>query len=324
MVSVILMAGYNNKREVKKYSKIVAEHYGETFIESGYKPLREFHIVKNGKTINKPLLQFALDTLCESSCVEEIIIVGHQMLIEQRLGSVLNNLPKPCRIVNQNAKIPQDAIKRLNLNSKHIKYNSMAGNMIKGYAISSAFSAEKHALFMASDSPLTSVDFIEKFIQVSSRYVNDASIVFPAVIIEEEEDKLGRKPLRLYNDSGFPLSGYTDNYGRQGFRLSALAYANLYNLNLNSINIAYNLRKCLNPKVQLKLFRVTRNLGYSNVYSKYFIKKNLSVTEAENILSKFINGRFVLIPMKGEETTYDYDGTDREYRKLSEMLNQAY
>ena len=103
-----------------------------------------------------------------------------------------------------------------------------------------------------------------------------------------------------------------------------MAYANLYNLNLNSINIAYNLRKCLNPKVQLKLFRVTRNLGYSNVYSKYFIKKNLSITEAENILSKFINGRFVLIPMKGEETTYDYDGTDREYRKLSEMLNQAY
>jgi hypothetical protein len=33
------MAGYKNKREVKKYSKTVAEHYGEKFIETGYRPL---------------------------------------------------------------------------------------------------------------------------------------------------------------------------------------------------------------------------------------------------------------------------------------------
>jgi hypothetical protein len=32
------MAGYKNKREVKKYSKTVAEHYGEKFIETGYRP----------------------------------------------------------------------------------------------------------------------------------------------------------------------------------------------------------------------------------------------------------------------------------------------
>jgi hypothetical protein len=46
MVSAILMAGYNNKREVKKYSRIVAEDYGGKFIETGYKPLREFKTVR--------------------------------------------------------------------------------------------------------------------------------------------------------------------------------------------------------------------------------------------------------------------------------------
>jgi len=317
------MAGYNNKREVKKYSKIVAEHYGETFIESGYKPLREFHIIKKGKTISKPLLQFALETLSASSLVDEIIIVGHRMLIEQRLRKILNKLKKPFKIVNQNAKIPQEAIKKLNLDPKRIKHNSMAGNMIKGYVTSTAFQSRKHALFMASDSPLTTVDFVEKFIRIANTYEDKASIVFPGVVIEEEEDKLGRKPLRLYNDSSYVVPGYTDNYGRQGFRLSALAFARLYNLNLNAINIAYSLRKCLNPRVQIKLFRITRDLGYSNVYSKYFIKKNLSITEVENIFAKFIDGRFAIIPMLGEVSTYDYDGTDKEYRELSEMLNQV-
>ena len=45
MISAILLAGYNNKREVKKYSRTVAEHYGEKFIEAGFKPLRVFKTV---------------------------------------------------------------------------------------------------------------------------------------------------------------------------------------------------------------------------------------------------------------------------------------
>ena len=60
MVSAILMAGYNNKWAVKKYAKSVAEHYGEKFIETGYKPLREFKIIRDGQEINKPLIQFTL------------------------------------------------------------------------------------------------------------------------------------------------------------------------------------------------------------------------------------------------------------------------
>ena len=63
MVSAILMAGYNKKRAVEKYSKIVAETYGEKFIETGYKPLREFKTVKDGKEESKPLIQYTLEKL---------------------------------------------------------------------------------------------------------------------------------------------------------------------------------------------------------------------------------------------------------------------
>jgi hypothetical protein len=59
------------------------------------------------------------------------------------------------------------------------------------------------------------------------------------------------------------------------------------------------------------------------VYSKYFLRKDLSIKEVENITSEFFDGRVNLIPMIGEEATYDYDGTDLEYRMITDMLNSA-
>ena len=100
-------------------------------------------------------------------------------------------------------------------------------------------------------------------------------------------------------------------------------FANPHLFDMNTANTAYSLRKAINPNTQLKLFKITRNLGYPNVYSKYFIRKDLSIKEVENITSAFFNGRLRLIPMSGEESTYDYDGTDLEYHMINEMLQQS-
>jgi len=323
MFSAILMAGYSNKREVKKYGRIVAENYGQKFIESGYKPLREFNTLKDGKEERKPLIQYTLENLFASDLIDDIIIVGHQMLLEQRLGNLINKFEKPCCIVNQNSKIPSNVVERFNIIHTKVKQSSIAGNLIKGYAASSAFKDRKHALFVASDSPLTTKIFIEHFLNIMQKNQEPAAIVFPAVFIDDDRDKLGRYPLKLVNDTEYQLSDKKDGYDRQGFRLSSLMYANPHLFNINTVNAAYGLRKCLNPNVQLKLFRITRSLGYPNVYSKYFLKKNLSVQEVENIISEFFGGRVKLIPMIGEEATYDYDGTDSEYLMITDMLNIA-
>ena len=323
MVSAILMAGYNNKREVKKYSKIVAEHYGEKFIETGYKPLREFKTIKDGKEESKPLIQYTLETLFACDLIDEIVIVGHQMLLEQRFGNLINEFEKPCYIVNQNSKITPNVIKRFNISQRKVKQSSIAGNSIKAYAASTAFQARKHALFVASDSPLTTREFIERFLNIVQKYQEQAAIIFPAVLIKDNKDKLGRYPAKLLNDTQYQLSNKKDSYGRQGFRLSPLVYANPHFFNINTANTAYSLRKCLNPRVQLKLFRIMRGLGYKNVYSKYFLRKDMSIKEVENILSEFFGGSLKLIPMTGEEATYDYDGTDFEYRMITDMLNSA-
>ena len=320
MTSAIVMAGYNNKREVKKYSRMVAEHYGEKFIETGYKPLREFKSVANGRQETKPLIQYTLERLFENNFIDEIIIVGHQMLLEQRLGNFIQNYDKPCRLVNQSSKIPHDVIRRFNITPRKVKYNSIAGNLIKGYAASNACREEKHALFVAADSPLTTNEFIHRFFKLVQQYENEAAIILPAIIVGDQKDQLDRQPLRLLNDSQYQLKGTKDEYGRHGFRLSSLISANPHRFDVNTANTAYNLRKCLSPNVQLKLFRITRGLGYPNVYSKYFLRKDLSVNETANIVSAFFHGRLIIIPMSGIEATYDYDGTDHEYHTISKML----
>ena len=320
MISAILLAGYNNKREVKKYSRTVAEYYGEKFIESGYKPLREFKTVKNGREESKPMIQYTLKRLFENESIDEIVIVGHRMLLEQRLGSFIKQFEKPCCIVNQNSKIPDDVIRLFNITPKKVKYNSISGNFIKGYAASNACKEKKHALFMASDSPLTTNEFINRFIKVVKQYQDKFAIIVPAMLIDEKKDRLGRSPIRLQNDSKFQLTGKKDKYGRQGFRLSALISANPHRFDVNTANTAYSLRKWISPNVQLKVFRITRGLGYPNMFSKYFLRKDLSVNEVANIASEFFKGRLEIIPMTGEEATYDYDGTDREYRMITKML----
>jgi hypothetical protein len=320
MVSAVVMAGYNNKREVKRYSRIVAEHYGEKFIEAGYKPLREFKSILNGQQVSKPLIQYTLEKLFENERIDEIVIVGHQMLLEQRLRDFIKKFEKPCRIVNQNSKIPGDILRQFKIKTRKVKYNSIAGNFIKGYAVTKAFREKKHALIIASDSPLTTNEFVNRFLDEIQQYEDESAIIVPAILVDERKDKLGRLPLRLQNDSQYQLPGPKDEYGRQGFRLSALISANPHRFNVNTANTAYSLRKCLNPNVQIKLFKITRGLGYTNVYSKYFLRKDLSIVEVENIGSAHFGGRLKIIPMIGEEATYDYDGTDLEYRMISEML----
>jgi hypothetical protein len=321
MVSAILLAGYNNKRAVKKYSRIVAENYGEKLVETGYKPLREFKVVENGVEVSKPILQFALEKLFASDLIDEIVIVGHKMLLEQRLGKFIRDFKKPCLIENQNARIPHHAMERFKIIPKKVKHNSLTGNMIKGYTASTAYNERKHAIFIASDSPLTTKDFFESFIYIAQDYTQHSAIIFPAVFIEGNLDRLGRRPLRLINDTHFNVSDKKDKHGRQGFRLSSIISVNPNHMNVNTINTAYNLRKMLNPKVQMELFGITHNLGYKNVYSKYFIKKDLSIRECENITTEFFQGRLTLLPMIGEDSTYDYDGTNSEYIGITNMLN---
>ena len=322
MYSAVLLAGYNNRRAVEKYSRIVAESYHEKFIETGYKPLREFSLHYHGRHVTKPLILFTLEELFRDELIGDIVIVGHKSLLEARLGDFLESQEKSWVIVDQNKSLSPELVEDFHIRTKTFAPDSVGGNILKGYAATRAFRTRDKALFAASDSPMTRAGFINAFLKGSGMFPEEAALILPAVPVGTKHDRMGRRPLLLLNDSGVNLPCHRDRYGRCGFRLSSLILCNLYRLDVNRINDVYSLRKALSPKVQFQIFRICRDLGYPGIYSKYYRKKDLSVGECENILSGFLKGRVKALPIKGEETTYDYDGTAKELKLITRMLRR--
>jgi hypothetical protein len=320
MTSAVVLAGYGKSRAVAAYAKLVERHYGESFIETGYKPLRRFEAIEDGTAVAKPLIQFVLERLLASTEISDIVIVGHAPLLERALRGVIARFDKPCTIISQSAKLSADVIERFGIAPKKVRHDTIAGNAVKGYAASLACERRRQALFVASDSPFTTHAFIDSVVRIGRTYGGDHAIVVPAALLEGERDRFGRFPLKLVNDTGILASAATDAHGRQGFRPSSLLLANPFEFDMNSVNTAYSLRKGLSPSVQLKLFRITRALGYANIYSKYFIRRDLSISEVEKIASSFFEGKVKIVPVRGMESSYDYDGTDRERRGIDEML----
>lgn len=322
MYSAILLAGYNNKRTVEKYSRIVEQDYGEHFIETGYKPLHEFTVTVNGETVRKPLMQFTLDVLVHDNLIDEIIIVGHIDRIKDRLKSYFETIDKKILFIDQNDEIPENVKSRYNLNSKETPKDSIGGNLIKGYSASKAGKKGTHALFVASDSPLTTLDYINRFLSRCNPYIEENGILLPAVYTDPVRDKLGRPPLLIVNDTDVEIPERTDRFGRNGFRLSSIIMACPGKIDVNMINVMYSVRKALNPKTQLRIFRICREVGFPRIYNRYFIKKNLTLTQSEAICSAFFKGPFKVIPMHDIKSTYDFDGTEKEFIEINRMLKE--
>ncbi len=320
--SAILLAGYNNRRAVEKYSRMVAESYHEKYIETGYKPLREFTLHHHGRNVSKPLIQFTLEELLGMEQIREVVILGNKTLLENRLLPLLEAQEKPWKILDQKSALSSAVLERFGLEGRNFPVESIAGNILKGYSASSASNRREPALFIASDSPMTDREFIGAFLRESEALPEDAGIILPAVPVGLLRDRMGRRPLLLINDTEKSLSCRKDLHGRCGFRLSSLLLCRLDGVDVPRINDIYSMRKALSPKVQLQIFRICRDLGYPGLYRKYFRQKNLSIRECENILSRFVGARVMALPIEGEKTTYDYDGTRKELKKLTRMLRR--
>ena len=322
MYSAILLAGYNNKRAVEKYSRIVERDYGEHFIETGYKPLHEFTVVTNGKTIRKPLIQFTLEVLVQDAIISEIIIVGHVQQLKDRLSAYLNTVQKKIIFVDQSDEISDEIKREFDINDKETPKDSVGGNLIKGYCRSQAKENKAHALFVASDSPMTTIDYINRFLEKCSPLLKETGILLPIVYTDPVKDKLGRPPMLLVNDTDREIPERKDKFSRNGFRLSSLMMGNPYQVDVNMINVIYSLRKAINPKTQLRIFRICREVGFPRIYNRYFIKKNLTIKQCETICSAFFKGRFKVIPMHDIKSTYDFDGTEKEFIEINRMLQE--
>jgi len=320
MYSAILLAGYNNKRAVEKYSRIVERDYGEHFIETGYKPLHEFTVVTNGSTVKKPLIQFTLEVLIHDKKISEIVIVGHVDQLKDRLNDYLKTVNKKIVFIDQNDEISDNVKKEFAVINKETPKDSVGGNLIKGYCASEAVKLKKHALFVASDSPMTTLDYINRFLERCTPHIKKNGLLLPVVYTNPLRDKLGRPPMLLVNDTDVVIPEKKDRFGRNGFRLSSLMMGNPYEIDVNMINVIYSLRKAINPKTQMRIFRICREVGFPGIYNRYFLRKNLTIRQCEAICTAFFKGGFKAIPMHDIKSTYDFDGTEKEFLEINRML----
>jgi hypothetical protein len=161
-------------------------------------------------------------------------------------------------------------------------------------------------------------DYGEHFIETGYKPLHEFSVVYT----NPRKDHLGRPPLLLVNDTEVEIPEEKDKHGRNGFRLSSLMMGNPYELDVNMINVMYSVRKALNPKTQLRIFRICREVGFPRLYNRYFIKKNLSITQCEKICSAFFKGDFKAVLMHDIKSTYDFDGTEKEFLEINKMLEE--
>lgn len=320
MYSAVLMAGSNNRKAVRNYKKIVEESYHERLVYTGYKALYEFSFIKNGRKITKPLIQFTLETLVQNDQISEIVIVGFISLIKNKLSDFLKTVKKKIIFVEQHAKIPENLNKEFGFKKGAIAKDSICGNMIKAYAASKAYKKKEMALFFASDTPFTFNDFILKVLSKTGQTPETAGIIIPGVFFKTRKDRFRRPLLLLVNDSGEDINAHIDKHGRIGFRVTSLIMINPYKIDLCGINIVYSLRKALSPKIQKRISRICKDLKYHGFFLSYFLKKSLSIRQAEAIMSAFFKGPVKGVFLPDVKATYDFDGTETDIKQITDLL----
>jgi hypothetical protein len=328
MVSVVLMAGYEpySKKHIRMKKKI----YKENYAPSGYKPLKMFSVRVDSKTyVQKSLIQLTMEKFETVEKISDIVTVGYKNDLESALDSYISSSKKRYTFVDQSGEIDEYTLKLFGIKRENIREGSIAANGLKAYINTDAFLRREHAFFVACDTPKTSEKTIEYLIDESEKYLKNFSIVFPLVSKKELpawRHFVHRKYLFLVNDTEYQLEGRfkTKITERDGFRVSSMMYANPFRIDLNKMNLGYELRNLRSPFILSKVKKLLKQNDLEWAWDKYF-EKDLSVTDAEKAVSQILckDGFGIkAIPITDVFSSFDYDETDKDEKEMNKILSE--
>ena len=107
-------------------------------LKQGINPSGSFPCITGGRHVTKPLIQFTLEELFKDDLIQEVIIVGHKALLEDKLLPLLKEQTKPWKIIGQSDPIGPEIMERFHIKPGTVPHDSVGGNLIKGYAASRA------------------------------------------------------------------------------------------------------------------------------------------------------------------------------------------
>lgn len=317
MVSAVVMAGYSQK-EIEDYQRQLKQGYNEEFIKC-YKPVAQIG--------GKPIILFTLDKLAISDYIDDVVIVGEKHLLEEHIGSWVSAQKKEFKIVDQEDELGDKLIGEFCLNPSLVPHDSLCGNAVKAYAQTKAYQKRGYALFIASDSPLTSKEVIEFVLDESKKHTPESSIIYPFTSMEEKplwRKAFHRKYAFLINDTDYK---YKDRFrtlvsNREGFRASSFMFADPSRIDLNVINMMYSMRKVLSCEVRERIKHFLELYNLDHLIRRYF-RGHLKISDCEKAMSKMLckdGSRFTMMPIPDVGSTYDFDGTAGDIDSLKMIM----
>jgi len=182
---------------------------------------------------------------------------------------------------------------------------------------------------MVSDSPMTKKEGIAYFIENAQKHMPESSLVYPIASMRELpawRKTFHRKYCFLINDTEYKYRGSFKTWltRREGFRISAMSYADPFNLDVNMINDMYSMRKALSKEVRERMSDFLNGFNIGFLLERYFVAKDLRISDIEKAVSDNLctnDTRCTIMPITDVGSSYDYDGTKNELKALRKMMH---
>ncbi|MFH1249133.1 MAG: hypothetical protein V1660_03195 [archaeon] len=229
----------------------------------------------------RPALEYVLNSLNQSKLIDRIAVVTKKKKLEEKLDISIKNYMEKSSIVEQCGSIKENAL--------------------KGYE---SLQKQGHTLFIAGDSPKTTVNNIDDFLNKCEAYKKDYDIIYPIVNKKSHHkyDKIFRRKYFWIIDD---ITGNKDEFergGKRGFRIMSMTLANPNKVRNNkAIDFLYDIRNIAAPQNVIKAYREFKNEIFK------IIKGDLKLSDIEKKLSSLLQTRFKIIEIEDAGPSFDID-----------------
>ena len=269
--------------------------YKEWYFRRGYKVLRRIRIRRDLTGRPRPMIEYILNTLRNTVCIDKILVVGPEKEIREKIDPDILSEDSNIEIIQQE--------------------KSYGHNVKKGYDCA----GEKFALFVTADSPITTKEDISEFIGICRGLHTEYDIIYPFVkesLLKKHYKAFSRPFFRMIPDTIFPANYIEDEdiieSGRVGFRITSMAFANIEGFPVERIDEAYNIRK---------LFRKSSRDRLKKIFGKNLMRRyrqGLKMSEVEKMFFDYEGLRLKIVGLRGAGASLDIDST-KDMKKFNNL-----
>lgn len=307
MVDAVVLAGGKEKDKSWSFSKevffklVYLVSYGKAKIPGSYKSFINVDGEIEGVKKKRPCIEYILHALDKSDLIEKAAIVTDKRKLEEKLDLNIKNYMKKCIAVQQ--------------------VGSIKDNALAGY---SALGRKGHTLFVTGDSPKTTAESIDEFLDKCSPYTEKFDVIYPLVgkRVHYKFDRIWkRKYIGIVDDITGNKDKFKSRYGVRQFRITSMILANPENIkNKEAIDSFYSIRNLALPQNWFRACKIGfKEEIFKILKSIVFRKEMLKMSEIEGKMSSFLGTRFKFVELDNPGPSFDLDdtGDDKRIEKMN-------